>query len=216
VSQRDLILLGAGGHASVVAETAAVAGWRIVGYLANEPTREVRCAALAVAWLGSVETPSADVERLWAAGARVHAAVGDARVREQWSARFDPDRLATIVHPTAWVSPSATIAPGAYIGAFAVINASASIGVSTIINTSAVLEHGVRVGNCAHCAPRSTIAGLAEIGDRTLVGAGAVILPFVKVGSGSIVGAGAVVHRDVAANVTVVGTPAHPLRPRTG
>jgi acetyltransferase EpsM len=213
---RDLLLLGAGGHASVVAETAVAAGWRIAGYLANEPTREARCSALAVPWLGSVENPSADIERLWAAGARVHAAVGDARVRERWSARFDPDRLATIVHPMAWVSPSASLAPGSYVGAFAAINASASIGISTIINTAAIIEHGVRIGSFTHCAPRSTIAGLAEVGDRTLVGAGAVVLPFVKVGANAIVGAGAVVRRDVETGVTVVGTPAHPLRTRGG
>lgn len=215
MGQRDLILLGAGGHASVVAETAVAAGWRILGYFANEPTRELRCTALAVPWLGSVEHPAGEGERLLAGGPRIHAAVGDARVRERWSARFDPDRLATVIHPGAWVSPSAVLGPGSYIGAFAVVNASASIGVSSIINTSSIIEHGVRVGSFAHCAPRSTIAGLAEIGDRTLVGAGAVVLPFVKVGADSIVGAGAVVHRDVPGAVTVVGTPAHPIRARS-
>ncbi len=214
VGTRELILLGAGGHASVVAESAVAAGWRVVGYLANEPTREMRCAALAVPWLGTVEQPTADGVRLLEQAVKVHAAVGDARVRERWSARFGPERLATIVHPTACVSPSATIGPGSYIGAFAAINASASIGISVIINTSAIVEHGVRIGAFTHCAPRSTMAGLADIGERTLVGAGAVVLPFVKVGADAIVGAGAVVHRDVASGITVAGTPARPLRHR--
>lgn len=213
---REIILLGAGGHASVVAETAIAAGWRVVGYLANEPTREQRCAALAVPWLGSVEQPNADGQRLLDQGTKVHAAVGDAKVRERWSGRFGPERLAVIVHPTAWVSPSATLGQGAYVGAFAVINASASIGVSAIINTSAIIEHGVRIGAHAHCAPRSTMAGLAEVGERTLVGAGAVVLPFVKVGADAIIGAGAIVHRDVAPGITVAGTPARPLRHRGG
>lgn len=208
----DLILLGAGGHASVVAESALAAGWRIAGYLANEPTREIRCPALSAPWLGSIEHPSADVARLWACGACVHAAVGDAKLRERWSSRFEPERLAIIVHPSAWVSPSASLAPGVYVGAFAAVNATASIGVSTIINTAAIIEHGVRIGNWSHCAPRSTIAGLAEVGDATLIGAGAVVLPFVKVGCSAIVGAGAVVRRDVPSGVTVVGTPAHPIR----
>lgn len=199
-----------------MAETALAAGWKIAGYLANEPTREQRCTALAVPWLGSVEQPTPEGERLLAAGTKVHAAVGDAKVRERWFARFGVERFATIVHPTACVSPSAAVAPGAAIGAFVAINASASIGSCAIINTSAIVEHGVRVGAFAHCAPRSTMAGLAEIGERVLVGAGAVVLPFVKVGVDAIIGAGAVVHRDVPSGITVAGTPARPLRGRGG
>ncbi len=214
MATRELILLGAGGHASVVAESAVAAGWQIVGYLANEPTREHRCAALAVPWLGTVEQQTAEGLQLLERGAKVHAAVGDARVRERWSSRFGAERLATIQHPTACVSPSASIAPGVYIGAFAAINASAAIGMSTIVNTAAIVEHGVRVGSCTHCAPRSTLAGLADVGDRVLIGAGAVVLPFVRVAADAIVGAGAVVHRDVAAAITVAGTPARPLTAR--
>lgn len=194
-----------------MAESAVAAGWNVVGYCANEPTRIAACAALAVPWLGPVERPNADGQRFLASGARVHAAVGDARVREQWCARFGPERLAIIVHPGVWVSPSASIGPGVYIGPFAVVNATASIGQSAIINTDAIIEHGARVGAFAHVAPRATLAGMAEVGERTLIGANAVLLPFVKVGSDSIVGAGAVVHRDVAAHLTVAGIPARPL-----
>jgi sugar O-acyltransferase (sialic acid O-acetyltransferase NeuD family) len=214
VPERSLILLGAGGHASVVAESAVAAGWNILGYCAAEPSRESHCGALAVPWLGDVDHPKPDLERHLTNGARVHAAVGDAKLRERWSARFGVERLATIVHPGTWISPSAAIAPGVYVGAFAVINATAIIGIGTIVNTGAIVEHGVRVGSYVHCAPRSTLAGLAEVGDRTLIGAGAVVLPFVKVGSDSIVGAGAIVHRDVDPRTTVVGIPAKPVEAR--
>ncbi len=210
----ELILLGAGGHASVVAESAVAAGWKILGYVANEPTRETGCPAMNVPWLGPLDKPTSDGLRLISGSTKLHAAVGDARVREAWSARFPRERFATIVHPGAWISPSATVGPGSYVGAFAVINATASIGLATIINTAAIVEHGVKIGNWSHCAPRSTLAGLVEIGERVLIGAGAVVLPFVKVGGDAIVGAGSVVHRDVDAASTVAGTPARLLRAR--
>jgi sugar O-acyltransferase (sialic acid O-acetyltransferase NeuD family) len=219
VPGRDLILLGAGGHASVVAESAAAAGWRIVGYCADAPTREVACAALSTTWLGPVAAPHPEFEEAIAAGARIHAAVGDARLRERWlgtlGSRHGTERLATIIHPGAWTSPSASIAPGSYVGAFAAVNATASIGLGTIVNTGAIAEHGAKVGLYAHLAPRSILAGLAEVGDRAFVGAGAIVLPFVRVGADAVVGAGAVVRTHVEAGQTVVGVPAAPIASRT-
>ncbi len=50
-----------------------------------------------------------------------------------------------------------------------------------------------------------------EIGARTWIGMGAIVLPGVAIGEGAIVGAGAVVTRDVDANEVVVGNPARPL-----
>ena len=57
-----------------------------------------------------------------------------------------------------------------------------------------------------------------RIGDRTIfapgvkiISANAVILPGVHLGDRAVVGAGAVVTRDVPDGVTVVGNPSHPL-----
>jgi UDP-2-acetamido-3-amino-2,3-dideoxy-glucuronate N-acetyltransferase len=46
------------------------------------------------------------------------------------------------------------------------------------------------------------------------IGGGAVILPGITIGERAMVGAGAVVTRDVSAGATVVGNPARPLPPR--
>ena len=49
------------------------------------------------------------------------------------------------------------------------------------------------------------------IGEEVWIGGGAIILSGVTIGDGAIVGAGSVVTRDVPADTTVVGNPAHPL-----
>lgn len=54
------------------------------------------------------------------------------------------------------------------------------------------------------CKTKTTV-----IGDGVVIGAGAVILNNAKIGANARVGANAVVTRDVPANATVVGVPAH-------
>jgi len=54
------------------------------------------------------------------------------------------------------------------------------------------------------------------IGRNVWIGAGALILPGVTISDDAIVGAGSVVTRDVAAGVTVVGSPARVITGKTG
>lgn len=49
------------------------------------------------------------------------------------------------------------------------------------------------------------------VGERAVIGAGAMILPGIEIGSGALVGAGSVVSKDVPPGVVVVGNPAKPI-----
>jgi acetyltransferase-like isoleucine patch superfamily enzyme len=53
--------------------------------------------------------------------------------------------------------------------------------------------------------------GEVVIGERAMVGAGAIVLPGVRVGEGASVGANSLVTRDVPPGATVVGVPATPV-----
>ena len=85
------------------------AGFVLAGVLAEErPSSDGEPPFGGVPWLGDPGTPSTSLEDLISRGARVHAAIGDPALRRAW---LEPrlDAAATVIHPSASVSPSATI-----------------------------------------------------------------------------------------------------------
>jgi maltose O-acetyltransferase len=79
------------------------------------------------------------------------------------------------------------------------------------IGEGVTLAHDVRV--IAHDAATKLLMGYTavrpvNIGDRTYVGAGAIILPGVTIGRDCVIGAGAIVSRDVPDGSVAAGNPA--------
>jgi len=198
-----LVVYGAGGHGLVVAEAAAAAGWRVLGFFDDDPQ-----AAPPAGWtLLKLSAASAD-------GVAVHVAIGDNAARRQVSQRLESQRwrVVTVAPPSAVISRSATVGEGVFVGARAVINGRASVGQGAIVNTGAIIEHHCAVGAFTHVAPGAILCGGAAVGPGALIGAGAVILPQRKVATRGVIGAGAVVASDVPEGQRVVGVPARPAK----
>lgn len=206
---RRLILIGGGGHATVVAEAATLAGFEVAGFLDDRADAAMSHAESERRCLGPLRDSAAVQDRDWI------VAVGDLALREELIAAApggDGARpAAVVIHPSAVVSPSARIGAGVFIGPGAIVNARAEIGAHAIINSGAVVEHDCRIGMNAHIAPRVALGGTSRVGDRALVGIGASVLPGVTIGRGATVGVGAAVVGDVADGATVAGVPAASL-----
>jgi sugar O-acyltransferase (sialic acid O-acetyltransferase NeuD family) len=200
---RDLVVIGAGGHAKVVIDTAERAGWNILGVIDDRPEASV----FGYSRLGAL----ADVifDSAW----WVVVAIGSNSVRARIAASLEGQvRWATVIHPGSYVSDRATMQPGSVIFAGAIIQADATIGAHVIVNSAASLDHDVLVGSYAHIAPRAVLTGGVRLEEGVFVGAGAVMTPSTSAGAWSTLGAGAVAVRDLEPGAVYVGVPARKIR----
>jgi sugar O-acyltransferase (sialic acid O-acetyltransferase NeuD family) len=206
----ELVIWGAGGHAKVVFDTAKAVGYTRVRFVDD-------CAAARPALYGcAIAAPPVDSQLTGAAvefAVEFMVAIGDNRARARCYARalqlgWTP---ATLIHPSAEVSPHSEISPGCVVLPRAVINAGALVGPNSIINTGAIVEHDCRLSSHVHISPAATLGGAVEVGAFALVGIGACVLPGCRIGADSIVGAGAVVLASIPDAVTAAGIPARIL-----
>lgn len=119
--------------------------------------------------------------------------------------------LATVVHPTAVISPSAGISPGCTVLATAVINPNARVGTGCIVNTGAVIEHDCVVEDYVNICPKAVMAGHTVVGYKSFLGTGCAVIDDIRIGRETVIGAGAVVIHDVPDSSVVAGVPAKPI-----
>jgi sugar O-acyltransferase (sialic acid O-acetyltransferase NeuD family) len=204
-----LLLWGAGGHAKVVLDIArAMEIFTDIRFLDDAAEKRPwfrGCPILGgVEWLHSLDTA------ICSEPMNFLISIGDNRIRARRYAAAAAAGLpaATLLHPSAIVSPSAMIGEGTVIMPRAIVNADARIGRNCILNTGAIVEHDCVIGDHVHISPGAVLGGGVRVGDFTLVGTGAHALPRAVIEEGAVVGAGAVVLHRVPACCTAVGVPA--------
>lgn len=195
-------LVGGGGHALVVADAARAAGFTVEAFWDDDPAAVL---GEALPRAGSI-ADLADTE----SDAPLIVTVGGLASRRNIIDRLGDRMFATVVHPSATVSPEARLGPGTYVGAGAIVNPRATIGAHGIVNTGAIVEHECAIGENVHLGPRSVLGGAVVVGPETLVGLGAAVLPRVRIGERCVVAAGAVVTHQIPDRTTAVGVPARP------
>lgn len=208
-----LLLLGAGGHARVVAETALATGrFSSIAFLDD---RFSGCAYQSdqLGWpvIGPFAAALDSQVRQQFSAALV--AIGNAAVRLHWLPRLADAgfELPVLIHPTVWLSPSAQLGVGTVVLAQVAVQSQSVIGSGAILNTGSSVDHDVQLGAGVHICPGARLAGEVQVGDRSWIGIGSSVNQQVRIGSDVTVGAGAAVVRDLPDGVTAVGVPARVL-----
>jgi len=120
-------------------------------------------------------------------------------------------RFATVIHPTARVSPLAKIGHGVLIMAGVVITSNAVIGNHVCILPNTVIHHDSSIGDWSLVGSNVTLASSSRIGDNCYIGSGTSIMNGIDIGDRALVGIGSTVIRNVRADARVVGNPGREL-----
>ncbi len=194
-----LIIIGAGGHGKVIADTALKNGYEKICFIDDNLKGDV----MGVPVIGT----SADIEYLNDGNTDFIIGVGNNATRKEIAEKYQVN-WASLVHPSAQIASDVKIGKGSVIMANAVINVCATIGEHCIVNTGAIVEHDNVIENYVHLSPNTTLGGTVHIGALTHVGIGAIVKNNVKVCFDCVIGAGAVVVKDIEQSGTYIGVPA--------
>ncbi len=163
----SLVIVGAGRHGRVVAETAlSTKRYEVMGFADEEAVKYGQAAGR---WkiLGHWREVSADA---YIVGIGSNAT--RKRIFEGLAALGKS--VATLISDRASVSADAHLGKGVVILAGAVVQSGAVIGDNVVINAGAVIDHDALVGAHAHVGPHSTVESFAEVPPGELIPAATV------------------------------------------
>ena len=200
-----LLIVGAGGHGKVVADTA-----ELTGHWDNIVFADALYPQLTHAGHWPVVINSKELSGNIAEYSDFVIAIGDNHTRHKEQNALSAAGLnpINIVHPKAIISRYSRLGKGCVIFAGVVINADARIGDACIINTAATVDHDCLLGDSVHISPGANLAGQVKVGNFSWVGIGASVKQLVNIGQNVILGAGAVAVNDLADDTTAIGVPA--------
>ena len=138
---RQYIIMGAGGHAVVIADILFKCGYSLKGFL--DDVVAIDTDILGARLLGRLDDCMKHLDCLFLIG------VGDNQTRKNIAQMYAIE-YGVAIHPTAVIGSQVSIGQGTVVMAKSVINARTTIGEHCIVNTSATVEHDNHILDFVH------------------------------------------------------------------
>lgn len=197
---RDLIVIGAGGHAAEIDEyiryNQRVCGqeeYRIIGFLDDNPENYNKYKFLAP-HLGGIDDHNII--------STAHYVVGIAGIqyRKLFVEKYISKgaKFESIIHKSAYISDSSIIGEGCVIGPNVSLGPNVVIGKFSLINARCSFGHDTIVGDYNMISPNTCLSGFSRVGDENLFGINCATLPGINVGSRNKIAAGMILDSDIS------------------
>ena len=205
MTKKNLILIGAGGHARSCIDVIEREGYfkitglvglesdlgsQVNGYEVIATDKDLSTligkAQFALITLGQISSP-------------------DARINLYQRALKAGFELASVVSPSAYVSSIAQISNGTIVMHGAIINAGVKVGSNCIINSRVLLEHDTQVLDNCHISTGAILNGGVIVEEGCFVGSGTIVKEGISIGERSVVGMGSLLRTNLSANSRFLG-----------
>ncbi|MEZ5757447.1 MAG: acetyltransferase [Emcibacteraceae bacterium] len=199
------IIIGAGGHARMLADTIKASGGNILGFT----DLEIKSGTNIFDDFNVLGTDDI-LDDFATDEIEVTIGVGFLPKKNWRKAIFEKIsykgfKIKTVIHPSVTLGSYILLGEGCQLIAGAIIQTGCKIGKNVIVNTGASIDHDVTIGDFCHIAPGATICGDVKIGENCFIGAGATIIQGINIGHNVTVGAGVLVRSDLSSESTYKG-----------
>lgn len=202
---KDIIIIGAGGHAAELDEyirlNKKVIGkknFSIAGFIDDNPNSYSRYK-FSAPFLGTILEHVIIKDKYYIIG------VADLRFRRSIVERFISEgaNFTEFVHHSSYISSSAKIGQGCIIGPNTTIGPNVIIGKFNLVNSRCTIGHDTFIGDYNFIAPNVCFSGFTQIGNENLFGINSTLLPEIRVGNNNRIMAGMVIDNNVGDDSTV-------------
>jgi len=191
----EVFIIGAGGHARVIASMLSVEPH----FVTLDPQTEDRI-------LGELVAANAAAEYYIGIGTNSH------RRRIADKLRALGARLPPCVAPNAFVARDAQLGDATVICLGSQIGSRAALGFACIVNTLSSVDHDCALGDYTQVTAGVTFGGTVVVGTNGFFGVKSAVIPNRRLGNDVVVMAGAIVTSDIPDGLMVGGNPAQIVR----
>jgi len=195
-----VLLIGSGGHASVLLELLIEQEVNVLGYVSPLPAINQKLFS-GFHWFKSDE----DILPFDKGTIKLANGIGSLpgnTLRADFYNKYKNlgYRFVTLVSKDAGVSKFATLDQGVQVMRGAMIQTGTSVGYNSIVNTGSIVDHDCSIGSNNHIAPGVTLSGHVISKENVHFGTGSAVIQSINVNENVVIGAGVTITKDVDKN----------------
>jgi sugar O-acyltransferase (sialic acid O-acetyltransferase NeuD family) len=200
---RQLVVIGAGGHASNIVNVAASLNYSIFGFIDSDKASQTLFGRPILSDLKEIVA----LENY-----DFCLALGDNYQREKYFLKilkmYPNIMFPTLIHSTASIGPYTKIGAGTVIMPNTTISTNVSIGSFCLLNNQSCVGHNSILYDFSSLGPAATLSGNVSVGLRSAIALGAKVREKVRVGNDVVLGPNSFLNHNLPNNVLAFGSPA--------